>query len=282
MNLDDRIRAALNEEAEVRTTARPDVQRLIRGGRARRRRRHAVWAGGAVLAAVIAVVGAYAVQVRDTRAVDLVTGLPAPQPMPDSGEPVAIDAGTYVVPRSSDAVVAPYTITVPSGWLVQHGVVVSKQWDEQHALVVVDSFVLDRIRLAEDACHGPGSLGPEVASVADLVSGLRAQVSGPRVGDPVAATVGGLPATRIDLAYPARRPLSGCRLSVDDPSLGEGWLQVSSGYLVMSPAESVSVYVVDTSGAAQVFVTKTSDGASAADRAELQSILDSIRVRGPL
>lgn len=281
MNLDDQIRAALNKEAEVPRTPQPDVQGLIRGGRARRRRRNAVWAGGTVLAAVIAVIGGYAAaQLGDTHAEDLVTGLPSPQPMPDSGEPVAIDAGTYEVLRRSDAVVAPYTITVPSGWEVQQGVAVSKNRDEQHESLAIDPFVLDRIRLSDDACNGPGALGPELESVADLVAGLRAQPSGPRVGDPVAATVGGLPATRIDLDYPTARALSNCRLSVADPSLGEGWLQIWFGYLVLSPAESASVYVVDVSGGAQVFVTKTADGASPADRAELQSILDSISFTG--
>lgn len=53
-------------------------------------------------------------------------------------------------------------------------------------------------------------------------------------------------------------------------------LQIWSGYFVLFPAESASVYVVDVGGRVQVFVTKTDDDASPTDRAELQSILDSI------
>jgi hypothetical protein len=276
VNLDDQLRAVLDEEAAVRTAAQPDVQRLISGGRMRRRRRNAAWAGGAVLAAVIAVGGGYGVaQMGDADAGSRITDQPSPQPLPESDEPVALEAGTYVVPTSSDAVVASYTITVPTGWETQHGVVVGKNGDEQDRLGI-DAFVLDRIRLTDNACSGPDTLGAELSSAADLVAGLRAQASGPRVDDPVAATVGGLPAIRIDLDYPADRALSNCRISASDPSLGQGVLQIWFGYFVLSPAESASVYVVDVSGGAQVFVTKTSDGASAADRAELESIFDSI------
>lgn len=276
MTLDDQLRAVLNEEADVRTATQPDVQRLIRGGRARRRRRNAVWAGGAVLAAVVAVGGGYGVaQLGDADAGSLITDQPTLQPLPDSDEPVAIEAGTYVVAARSDAVVTPYTITVPAGWEAQHGLTVGKNGDEQGGLHL-DAFVLDRIRLTDNACTGPDTLGAELNGAAGLVRGLRAQASGPRVGDPVATVVGGRPAIRIDLDYPAGRALSNCRLSVEDPGLGEGVLQVWFGYFVLAPAESANVYVVELGGGAQVFVTRTADDASATDRAELQSILDSI------
>jgi hypothetical protein len=45
---------------------------------------------------------------------------------------------------------------------------------------------------------------------------------------------------------------------------------------VLFATESASVYVLDVGDRQQVFVTRTRDDASAADRAELQSILDSI------
>lgn len=279
MTLDDQLRAVLNEEAVVRTAAQPDVQRLIRGGRARRRRRTAAWTGGAALAVVFAVGGGYGVaQLAETDASGLVTDHPTPQPLPSTDEPAAIEAGTHVVPARSDAVVTSYTITVPGGWDAQHGVTVGKN-PEGPGRISLDAFVLDRIRLTDDACTGPDTLGAELNGVADLVRGLRAQASGPRVADPVEATVGGLPAIRIDLAYPTGHALSNCRLSVADPGQGEGVLQVWFGYFVLAPHEIASVYVVELDGGAQVFVTRTADDASAADRAELASVLDSISFR---
>jgi hypothetical protein len=39
MNLDEELRAALSQEAQMRTTPAPDIERLVRGGQVRRRRR---------------------------------------------------------------------------------------------------------------------------------------------------------------------------------------------------------------------------------------------------
>ena len=45
MNLGDELRAVLNQEADMQVTQGPDVDRLIMGGRARRRRRNLTRAG---------------------------------------------------------------------------------------------------------------------------------------------------------------------------------------------------------------------------------------------
>jgi hypothetical protein len=278
MNLDDQLREVLNEEAAMRTATPPDVGDLISGGQARRRRRNAMWAGGSVLAVVIAAGGVYSLtQTGDEKADSpgFIATTPTPEALPTSDEPVEISAGTYLVPGGNDEVVAPYTITVPAGWMTQHGVDVGKHGDQPGA-IGIEPFVLDTIRLTSDTCTGPETLGAPQTSTASLVAGLRAQGSGLRVSDPVADTLGGLAATRIDLDYPGSKILQNCRLSTE-PTVEPGWLQVWSGYFVLAPAESASVYVVDVAGRAQVFVTRTADDASVADRAALQSILDSIR-----
>jgi hypothetical protein len=259
----------------MRTAAPPDVPGLISGGRTRRRRRNAAWTAGGILAAVIAAGGVYGVAQLggDDDAATLITKQPTPQPVPDASEPVAIEPGTYLVPEG-DHVVAPYTITVPAGWTAQHGIDIGKHQDRQRA-IAIQPFVLDQIRLTDDTCHGEETLGASQTSAASLVAGLRAQDSGLRVSDPVPDTVGGREATRVDLDYPGTTPLPDCRLSNTSGS-GPGWLQIWSGYFVMQPAATASVYVVDVGDRAQVFVTPTRDGASDADRAELQSILGSI------
>lgn len=275
MNLDDQLTAVLNEEADMRTATPPDVASLISGGRARRRRRNAAWAAGGVLAAVIAAGGVYGVAQVDDDAgsVSRIADQPTPQPLPDTAVPMAIDPGTYVV-EAGVHVAAPYTVTVPAGWDVQHGTDIGNHQSQPDALRI-QPFVLDQIRLTDDTCHGEEALGARQTSTAGLVAGLRAQGSGLRVSDPVADTVGGLAATRIDLDYPGRKPLPNCRLSTA-AGAEPGWLQVWDGYFVLFPSESASVYVVDVGERAQVFVTVIRDDASATDRAELQSILESI------
>jgi hypothetical protein len=65
MNLDEQLRAALNLEAEMQSTPRPDIDGLIRGGRARRRRRNVARIGVAAAAAALVGGGAYGVTQLD-------------------------------------------------------------------------------------------------------------------------------------------------------------------------------------------------------------------------
>ena len=67
MNLGDQLRETLGEEADMQYATPPDVDRLIIGGRQRRRHRNLVRAGGAALALVLIGGGAYAVLQTDRR-----------------------------------------------------------------------------------------------------------------------------------------------------------------------------------------------------------------------
>jgi hypothetical protein len=283
MNLDDQLRAVLNQEADMDTSTPPDVDRvnrMISGGRTRRRRRNIFLAGGCVLAAVVVVAGGYgALQLRNSDShseapiVTQPTDPPSPGALPDVGEgAVAVDAGTYLVPAAgtgSRTSAAAYTVTVPDGWTAQSGTDLLKNEDTPHSIGIYP-WALDDIGIFDDTCHGEeGVRGPAPTNVAGLVSALRAQKAGPLVSDPVATTLGGLPATRVDLDYPNRMALVQCRI-------GTGLLQVWDGYFVFFPNSTASIYVVNVAGSSQVLLVETADGASAAERAELQSILDSI------
>ena len=109
----------------------------------------------------------------------------------------AIEPGTYLIPSSGWSV-ADFTVTFPADWNVQYGHVFNKHQDTDeelgfHAVVVDEIFA--------DACEGDGvpmDVGP---SVDDLVAALLSE-PGPEASDPVDTTLGGLPATRIDLARP--------------------------------------------------------------------------------
>lgn len=66
MSLGDQFRTALNHQADGRSAPPPDVQGLISGGRARRRRRNATRAGFGV-AAVMLVLGGCTASRRSLR-----------------------------------------------------------------------------------------------------------------------------------------------------------------------------------------------------------------------
>ena len=94
---------------------------------------------------------------------------------------------------------------------------------------------------------------------------------------PVATTLGGHPATRIDLAIPEGLDLTAC-------SFGEVGLQIwyarpADKYFVLLRDNPTSVYIVDVDGQRQVFIAGPVGSATTKrDARELQAVLDSIRI----
>ncbi|MGH3331224.1 MAG: hypothetical protein ACRDPJ_07925 [Nocardioidaceae bacterium] len=106
MSLDKELTAAFGQEAEMREIPLPDVEALIRGGRARRRRRNMGRIGVAAAAAVLVGGGAYGVAHVDPGDPGTVTAPPAasesepdePAAVPPSFQHLnhtAIEPGTY-------------------------------------------------------------------------------------------------------------------------------------------------------------------------------------------
>lgn len=123
MNLDEQLRNALDREAAMQRAPAPDVDRLISGGRVRRRRRNmAKFGGAAAVMAVLVGAGGYAAMQPDTG-----TGLEAVQPQsPTTSETFPdnnggfIPEGRYRVPVGVDAqgmaIDAEFTVDRP-GWM---------------------------------------------------------------------------------------------------------------------------------------------------------------------
>jgi hypothetical protein len=258
----------------MHTAPLPDVDEVNSGGRARRRRRNILVA--ASLAGVVVVAGGCgALQVGDAEtdseapSISQPTDPLPPKAFPGGDEPVALEDGTYLI-AGSDSALAGYTVTVPDGWTGDSGSDLKKDEDTPQG-IGVSPWALDDIGVFEEACRGDlGDPGLAPANVAELVSALRAQKSGPIVSDPVPTTLGGFPATRIDLDYPDRMARAHCRV-------GTGQLQVWGTYFVFFPNHTASLYVVSVAGQSLLLLVDTADRASGADRAELQSILDSIK-----
>jgi hypothetical protein len=129
-----------------------------------------------------------------------------------------------------------------------------------------------------DACRGQsGSVTVVGPRAQDLVTALLAQ-QGPVKSQPVTMTLGGYPATRIDLRSPPRLDTRSC-------FLGRGvgaqiWQNPEGRYLVLMPDGLLSVYVVDVRGKRQVFTTQYDPtGISATDLAALVQMMASIRIK---
>ena len=196
---------------------------------------------------------------------------PSPTPGAIPAGTAAIEPGTYRIPKSAWSVVD-FTVTIPEGWTVQYGHTYLKHSDAPDELgfyaVVVDAIYAD-------ACEGDGELMEVGPSVDDLAAALLQQ-PGPMASGPVDTTLGGYPASRIDLTVPERFDLKACRLG----GLGlQIWYSPPADkYFVLLPDGIASVYIVNVDGQRQVFLTQYRSATSDEDLRELQAILDSIHI----
>lgn len=260
-------------------TRPPDIDGMIGSGQARRRRRNAARAGIAVLAVAAIGGGVYGVtqlgpdddrepQVANqpSSSVEVSTGQ---RSLPSSGP---VEPGTYEVAGTTPWSVADYRITVPEGWTMRDGRTLYWKYGEPGE-ITLDPVLVDEIY--RDACAGddhtdgvPIAVGPGTDA---LISALRNQKHGAAVSPPVETTVGGHPATRIDLTVPARMDVSSCRV----PGALQIWAHRPDGYLAFVAGGTARLYILDVDGERQIFVTGRTE-ASVEDEAELYQMLDSI------
>ncbi|KAA1420980.1 hypothetical protein F0U44_01170 [Nocardioides humilatus] len=206
-----------------------------------------------------------------TRSSDALPTLPAWDG--HDSETIPIEPGHYLVP-TSDWSITDFTVAFPAGWTVQYGHVYAtgKAEDVGFYAVVVDEIFHDSCSPEDETKRavGPG--------FDDLYAALRKQLGGAEVSASESTTLGGYPATRIDMVIPKGRDVAGCRMA---PAGLQIWYsEPADKYFVLLEDATASVYVVDVDGERQVFLTQTSRSASAADRAELQAVLDSIQIAG--
>jgi len=194
-------------------------------------------------------------------------------PFAETDEPVAVEPGTYRIPGSEWSTAA-YTVTFPEGWTVQYGHVFLKDSENPDGF---GFYAVDPDEIYADACKGSNGQLEEVGpSVDDLATTLLHQ-SGPKAKGPITTTLGGYPATRIDLAVPKGFDLEPC--NVKDVGLQVWYSAPADKYFVLLPDGIMSVYIVDVDGTRQTFVTGPRGPATSnEDAGELQAILDSIRI----
>ncbi|QIK74600.1 hypothetical protein [Nocardioides piscis] len=276
----DRLLTADISYAAADAVEPPDFAPIAHRGAQRRRTHRLLMAAVATVVITLVAVGS-----------SLVVGEPSTSPQPVSPGPTsntsgsmpsgegakerAIEPGTYRIPSSSWSALD-FTITFPEGWTVQYGNIFHHESETDGLDLTLEAAVVDEI--FTDACRGDGvaqAVGPRVK---DLVTALRTQ-PGPAVKRPVRTTLGGYPATRVDLRVPSGLDLRSCRLALDGGLALQVWYSESAdNYFVLFPRAVASVYILDVGGERQVFVTQNRSPDSPAARAELQEVLDSIRI----
>jgi hypothetical protein len=167
---------------------------------------------------------------------------------------------------------ATITVTVPSGWYAFPGARgISQQTDTPREL----GFSLwGVVGVYTDACASEGTLVEVGPSVADLVKALVDQ-EGSDASVPADVTFGGFPAKRIDLTVPLALEGATCRIG-DGLQIGANMAETD--FFALPFGFSSTVYVIDVDGQRLVITTGTGDASSVEDVAEMQAMLDSIRI----
>jgi hypothetical protein len=130
-------------------------------------------------------------------------------------------------------------------------------------------------------CHwtGTGLIPPVGPSVDDLANALLAQ-AGPGASPPTAVTVGGHPGKKVELQIPNDIDVDTCDSEGSFPIFGR-WRAADTEFgaapWTYGNGQNNTVYIVDVDGTRQVIDTMYLPGTSAANLAELDQIVASIR-----
>ena len=123
-----------------------------------------------------------------------------------------------------------------------------------------------------DACK-EGALKPVDGTLQGLVDALDAQLSTDATVTQV--TLGGRPATRVDLVPALGLDMAQCSEGADGPL--KIWHEKEPGYYALYPGARGIVYVLEIDGELAVFTGATGPNASASDLAELEAVITSTR-----
>jgi hypothetical protein len=220
------------------------------------------------------------------------TPLPTQTPSPTSASNVNFAGGsyapgtTYVIEDPCCVAPSRMTFTIPAtGWYAP-----LEAWrigknvtggSDLFDLYVTPHFVGN---IYTGGCHWRGTeLDPPVGpTVDDLATALFVQ-AGPGASPPIAVTVGGLPGKKVELSIPQDLDVTTCDSDGDYPIFGRF---VSDGGFGAQPythanGQHNTLYIVDVDGTRQVIDAMYLPNTSAADRAEQDQIIASIRFEPP-
>jgi hypothetical protein len=196
---------------------------------------------------------------------------PTASPSPTPGPPVnvhgVLEPGTYrVTPGAVSA-----TLTVPAGWS-GGGLDPNVSKGDGPTSMFVGFWPLDEdfATVYADPCHWEGNVvtPPVGPTVDDLADALAAQADR---GDalPTDVTVDGYHGKFLELSVPS---------GIDFADCDQGEFRSWFGRFHQGPGQIDRIYILDVDGQRAVYFGSFLPEVSAADQAELQSILDSVHI----
>jgi hypothetical protein len=193
----------------------------------------------------------------------------SPVPLPASG---SLEPGTYTIDDRRFTQATHFVVTVPAGWTNDDPFIAKNR--RQPGEVGLTTWVVSHVYT--DSCqHTTDTLvdvGTSPDKLVDTLLALKSRVVSP----PTDATIGGFPAKRLELSVPTDLDVSTCLFGAI-----KNWpagADESGGLCCGGPGFVDVVYVVDINGKALAVVARHMPGSSPQDLAELQAIIDSIKI----
>ena len=197
------------------------------------------------------------------------TSLPTPRGTLVVGDPVQLQPGTYI---TADPFLVRVTLTVPGGWDGKLGGPYAAYLSRLYGPGEVLFFVFDNV-YADPCDYGKGLLDPPPGSTVDDLTAAWATMPGVAATAPTAVTLGGYSGKQFAITAPAN--FDGCALGPDGYSI----FQLPLGAIwTMVPDQRDRVWVLDVAGQRLVVVAPEQPDQTPQDKAEVQGILDSIRL----
>lgn len=200
---------------------------------------------------------------------------PTPSPSPAAARPMPtspsnLEPGRYTF-EAGPYTPVPFTFTVPAGWWVNSEGFVLKQPVDVESNVVFSTWMVTHIY--GDVCRWRGSLVDVGTSAAEMADALGAQ-TGRETSGPIAVTVGGRTGQQVTSLVDPSFDISTCDASFlhvwPDPGPNESF------GLGTEVGQTQVVSMVDVDGERLVVLAEYTEEASAAEIAELESIVASI------
>lgn len=195
------------------------------------------------------------------------TPTPTPIPLPLHPQALVIsEPGTYLI---DDPFPIPVTISLSPGWVGKVGGPYAAYLDKPSAAI---AFSLSQIIYA-DPCTYRGFLDPQPGPTVDDLASALGSLPGFDVITPTEVTVDGYRGKQLTLTAPDN--FEGCKLSIGEYRL---WQLPLGMIFSFTPGQRMALWILDVEGERLVVSSDTFPATTAQELAEIQEVLDSIRI----